>query len=350
MKTAITLPQLISEVNRQQKTKRDFVLDTRDIKVTHMPDLSVLIEQPNGDTERFGITKDAHLQMANYIGVNRKYYDKMLAHDKGLLSVNLNQWFQRTESPYAAETRMVRVLDGNMRAFLSNRYQRIDNYDLLTALLPVFSEFSGLRFESSNLSDRHMHLKVFWSGNQKEVKTGDVIEAGCVIRNSETGFSSTSVKPMSLRLWCMNGATHDEYGTRKVHKGKALEVSETSYELFTDETLELSDKAFIMQIRDLVRSTLKGVWLDNIVKQMREAQGIVVEDPKKAVQELSKRFLFSEQEQELTLEHFFKDMTFNGQTQYGLFNAVTRMAQDVESYERATELEEIGGQILTLAL
>jgi hypothetical protein len=288
--------------------------------------------------------------MANYVGINRKYYDKMLGYNKGLLAVNLNEWFQCTEKPYAAETRMVRVLDGNMRAFLSNRYQRIDNYDLLTALIPVFSEFSNLRFESADLSDRHMHLKVFWSGNQKEVKQGDVIEAGCVIRNSETGFSSTSVKPMSLRLWCMNGATHDEYGTRKVHKGKAIEASETSYELFTDETLQLSDKAYIMQVRDLVRSTLKGVWLDKVVSQMREAQGIVVEDPKKAVQELGKRFLFSEQEQELTLEHFFKDISHNGQTQYGLFNAVTRMAQDIDSYERATELEEIGGQILTLTL
>lgn len=351
MKTSLTIDKLAAEVTRQQNAKRDFVLDTRDLRFNALSgSLNVMIEQPNGDTEVFGVTEDAHSQIGTYLGINQKYYQKMLAHEPGLLAVNVNQWFQRTEKPFNAEPRMVRVLDGNMRAFLSNRYQRIDNFDLLTALMPVFSEFPGLRFESSSLSPRDMHLKVFWPGNQKEVKVGDTIQAGCVIRNSETGFASTSVKPMSLRLWCMNGATHDEYGTRKVHRGKAIEVSDASYELFTDETLQLSDKAFIMQIRDLVKSTLQGVWLDTVVRQMQEAQGIPVEDPKQTVQELSKRFLFSEEESSMTLEHFFRDIAFNGQTQYGLFNAVTRMAQDVESYERATELEEIGGQILTLKL
>ena len=348
MKNGLTIDKLAQEVSRQQSAKRDFVLDTRDIRMNM--DGKLMIEQPNGETELFGITDDAHLQVANYLGINQKYYQKMQAHEPGLLAVNVNQWFQRTEKPFNAEARMLRVLDGNVRAFLSNRYQRIDNYDLLSALMPVFSEFPGLRFESNFMSSREMFLKVFWPGNQKEVKKGDIIQAGCVIRNSETGFASTSVKPMSLRLWCTNGATHDEYGTKKVHRGKRIDVSETSYELFTDETLALSDKAFIMQVRDMVKATLQGVWLDTVINQMREAQGIPVEDPKAAVQELSKRFLFSDTEQEMTLEHFFRDLAHNGQTQYGLFNAVTRMAQDSETYERATELEAIGGQILTLSL
>ena len=351
MKKGLTIDRLASEVTRQQEAKRDFVLDTRDLRFNAMSgSLNVMIEQPNGETESFGITNDAHNQIGTYLGINQKYYQKMMAYEPGLLAVNVNQWFQRTEKPFNAEPRMVRVLDGNMRAFLSNRYQRIDNFDLLMALMPVFQQFPGLQFESNSLSEREMFLKVFWPGNQKEVKKGDIIQAGCVIRNSETGFASTSVKPMSLRLWCMNGATHDEYGAKKVHRGKRIDVNETSYELFTDETLAMSDKAFIMQIRDLVKSTLQGVWLDTVVRQMQEAQGIPVEDPKTAVQELGKRFLFSEEEQELTLEHFFRDLAHNGQTQYGLFNAVTRMAQDVESYERATELEEIGGQVLLMSL
>ena len=351
MKKGLTIDKLAAEVTRQQNAKRDFVLDTRDLRFNAMTGkLNVMIEQPNGETEIFGLTEDAHQQIGNYLGMNQKYYQKMMIHEPGLLAVNVNQWFQRTEKPFNAEPRMVRVLDNNMRAFLSNRYQRIDNFDLLSALMPVFQEFPGLRFESSSLTDREMFLKVFWPGNQKEVQKGDVIQAGCVIRNSETGYASTSVKPMSLRLWCLNGATHDEYGAKKVHRGKRIDVSETSYELFTDETLAMSDKAFIMQIRDLVKSTLQGVWLDTVIRQMQQAQGIPVEDPKVVIQELSKRFLFSDTEQELTLEHFFRDLSQNGQTQYGIFNAVTRMAQDAETYERATELEEIGGQILTMTL
>ena len=33
---------------------------------------------------------------------------------------------------------------------------------------------------------------------------------------------------------------------------------------------------------------------------------------------------------------------------YGLSNAVTRMSADVESYDRATELESIGWDIITM--
>ena len=33
---------------------------------------------------------------------------------------------------------------------------------------------------------------------------------------------------------------------------------------------------------------------------------------------------------------------------WGMANAFTRLSQDVESYDRATELEEVGGNIITL--
>jgi len=33
---------------------------------------------------------------------------------------------------------------------------------------------------------------------------------------------------------------------------------------------------------------------------------------------------------------------------FGLFNAVTRAAQDIESYDRATELERVGAQVIEL--
>jgi hypothetical protein len=35
-------------------------------------------------------------------------------------------------------------------------------------------------------------------------------------------------------------------------------------------------------------------------------------------------------------------------SQYGLIQAVTRTSQDVEDYDRATELEALGGQLLAI--
>ena len=45
------------------------------------------------------------------------------------------------------------------------------------------------------------------------------------------------------------------------------------------------------------------------------------------------------------MQHLIED---NDLTLYGLSNAVTRHSQDVESYDRATELESIGYNILTM--
>ena len=35
-------------------------------------------------------------------------------------------------------------------------------------------------------------------------------------------------------------------------------------------------------------------------------------------------------------------------TRYGLFNAITRAAADLDSYDRATEFERFGGQVVEL--
>lgn len=35
---------------------------------------------------------------------------------------------------------MLRTLDGNLRAFLSNRYRRLDNLELVDHILPVIAQ------------------------------------------------------------------------------------------------------------------------------------------------------------------------------------------------------------------
>ena len=59
----------------------------------------------------------------------------------------------------------------------------------------------------------------------------------------------------------------------------------------------------------------------------------------------SKNYGFNQTEQESILDYLIRggDMSL-----YGLSNAVTRMSQDVDSYDRATELESIGWDIATM--
>jgi len=55
---------------------------------------------------------------------------------------------------------MIRTLDGQVRAVLSERYRRLDNYDLAENVLPILQRLDGARFESVELTDTKMYLKV----------------------------------------------------------------------------------------------------------------------------------------------------------------------------------------------
>ena len=55
-----------------------------------------------------------------------------------LLDQNVNEWFSKNP-----ERRMIRVLDGKVRAFLSDRYRRLDNLELCATVLPVINEMKN---------------------------------------------------------------------------------------------------------------------------------------------------------------------------------------------------------------
>ncbi len=63
------------------------------------------------------------------------------------------------------------------------------------------------------------------------------------------------------------------------------------------------------------------------------------------VEVTAKRFALNDGERSSVLKHLIRG---DDMTQWGLANAITRAAQDVESYDRATELESLGGTIVEL--
>jgi hypothetical protein len=50
-------------------------------------------------------------------------------------------------------------------------------------------------------------------------------------------------------------------------------------------------------------------------------------------------------EENEVLKNFLRDSDF---TRWGLGNAITRVANEIDSYDRAAELEALGGKIITL--
>ena len=342
MKQGRTLQALGKELDRQRTARQDFIADTRSIMMESEPGASHLRLEVNGMPQEFGVGEIAHQQIATRLNIPYRYYQKMQQEQPELLDENVNTWLH--EVP---ERRMLRVLDGRVRAFLSDRYRRLDNLELCAAVLPTISSMRGASIESCEVTESHLYLKVVNKRLKAEVSPGDVVQAGFVISNSEVGMGSLRVEPLVYRLVCKNGLIVKDYAKKKYHVGRQAEGSEdTAYELYSDETLRQDDAAFFSKVKDIVRVAVDEAKFQMAVSKMRDAMNIPLEhDPVKEVELLADRFLLTQAERGDVLRQFSMG---HDVSRYGLMNAVTAASKICKDYERATELERIGGEILSL--
>jgi hypothetical protein len=144
-------------------------------------------------------------------------------------------------------------------------------------------------------------------------------------------------------LSCKNGMVATQYGTRRAHLGKRIEEDELS--IYRDETIEADDKAFWMKVQDQVRAAASEATFAQIVATAKELASFRIAPevgPVEAVKRLANKADLSESEEKGVLDAL---ITGADLTAWGLINAVTRYAQDVDSYDRSTELEVLGGTI-----
>ena len=342
MKTGISLIELAKELERQKESKRDFISPTEDLKIvphgTNQPTTGIEV----GYHGVFEMNDIAHQQVAGRVGIPQKYYDRMREKSPELLASNVNHWF-KTEP----EKRMVRTLDGKARAFLSDRYRPLDNYDLgEVAINTLIKHELKVEIESTALTDRRLYIKARTEIISAEIRKGDIVQAGIIISNSEVGMGSVKVEPFVFRLVCLNGMIANDHALRKYHVGRGHEGGDLAEEFFRDETRRQDDKAFWMKVRDIVSGSFKRDVFERMVESMRRATGdIISSDPVKAVEVTQKKFGLNDTERGGVLSWLIKGGDL---TRYGLVNAVTRLSQDIPDYDRATDLERLGGQILEL--
>ena len=106
------------------------------------------------------------------------------------------------------------------------------------------------------------------------------------------------------------------------------------------------DKAFFMKVQDIVRAAVDEAKFAFTVDRMRESTQIpLAHDPVKSVELLADKFQLTENERGDILRQLFMQ---GDSSRYGLVNAVTAASKIAKTYERATDLERIGGEILSL--
>lgn len=376
------LGNLIAELNRQKETKFDFVADSRTMEVVVDDHGNLCLVGLNDQAREMlpgcpALKRTALNQIAQRSGpgVPVKFVDKMMA-GKGkkqnaiyhrALTDLINHL--RTTDP---EKNLIRCMDDQVRAVLSDKYRVIDNYDMAFACMDVAHRNSAEVIEA-NLSDNHMRIKFttqkVWDtvnvkqqsgpqgnwyaaaiGNQElqgktilgakiksELPGGPgTIHPVATVSNSETGCGGFNVRIGILMGICFNVATLENV-VQQVHLGSRLEEG-----IFSAKTIEDDTKVIVAKAKDAVQAAFNTDSFKWMVAKAKDAQEKPIESPTDAVNNVIKDNSINEEHREALLEYFLRDYD---QTQFGLAQAVSRLAQDVEP-DSANELENLAGAMI----
>lgn len=336
MKQGKTLIELAQHLEALRGKKVDLVSDTKLMHYT--ADCKLIIDAEHV----FAPTSHCDSQIADRLNIPAKYFRMMQEKAPALLAANINHWFEHSE-----DRRMIRGIDGKARAFLSDRYHRIDNEHVLETLLPVLMETGGIEVKSCEVTENRLYIKATSTNVRMPVISkrgvGDIVEAGVLITNSETGQGSLSIKPFLNFLICTNGMVRDKLNFMKYHVGRKIDESEM---FLSDATKSLEDQAVLAKIRDVMKACMNMDLLSKEVEIMNAAaKQEITGDVPKAVQLLGETMMLTQPEQSGIL----RNLIISGDlSRYSLMNAVTAFAETVASYDRATEIETIGGRVLDL--
>lgn len=340
MLKGLSLVDLAKKIEGNKKLKKDFIAPTDKLRAKVLPGLASSKPRINLVVPKegiFPILPLAHDQIGGRTGIPSKYYDKMLNEAPDLLVENINTWFDKNP-----ERRMIRTLAGSTRAFLSDRYNRIENEEIAEVALPVLHQIKDVKILSCEVTDRRLYIQAVAPRLQGEVKKGDVVQAGVVISNSEVGAGAVSVARLNYRLVCLNGMIMpDKF--RAYHVGRKIE---DNAELWKDDTRKADDRAILLKVRDMVNAAVNAQEFAKTLDRMRNlTEGKIAGNPSAAIEVLCAKVGTSDFEEGGILRSLIEGGDLSA---WGMLNAVTAQANTAKDYDRAVELEAAGGMLLEL--
>lgn len=344
-------------------------------------------------------TEVADEGIAGKLGMPVAYLKKLRREAVDLYDANVNGWLHGKAIRRAdGDTDVLREADarsfmlrtfrdpeggiGVARAFLSDRYDVVDDLDALTAVLSAVKE-SGVDVDITrcDLTDRNMYVRVAapqiaalaptllagyrspftdpdveaqrnhgWNleqarraANNEGLATDEpIVFAGFEIRNSEVGCGAFSIVPLITVKVCDNGLTFTREAFRKVHLGAKLDHGTIKV---SGETQRKNLELITSQTKDAVSTFLDVDYIKAKVAQLEEKAGARVTKPVEQVQAMAKRLAFTEGEMEGILDHF----TRGGQmTAGGIVQAITSYSQTVANADRARHLDDNAVEALAL--
>lgn len=178
--------------------------------------------------------------------IPKKYAETLVAEDKALLVTNLREryWQSRVGKQYLA-----RVVNGEVRGWLSDSYGRYDVKPMVSSFLQTCMKYGAVPVSANNLATR-FYLKMMVPIIYEPVEN-EILAFGVQFRSSDYGDGSYEIRGFLSRVWCTNDAMTEDC-LRKIHLGPKLTAAN-----FSQETLEKQTEMLALATRDTVDGILK---------------------------------------------------------------------------------------------
>jgi hypothetical protein len=327
------LSSLVTKLELQKDMKRDIVAPA---KFIHMDKSGILTV--DGE-HNFNPNRLFESQIAEKLGIPSNYYQKMKESIPEVLAENVNGWLNYSpRKQYLVRAWAQPEQIGIARAFLSDRYNIIDNYDVLFAALDAIKK-TGVSVEitKAEVTEHRMYLHVvcpeievaadeFLREYLKENDAvGNGIISGFVISNSEVGSGTFEIRPRAVICKCNNGLVVKDERFRKYHLGSQMYSGEI---VWSERTKQKNYELIISQTEDAVKTFLSKGYLGNMIEKIAQIHQIPLTHPIDAVQNVCTHLRINEDQKVNILNYFLKDGVHNAG---GIFQAVTRGAQHMDA-------------------
>ncbi len=316
--------QLLKRVEQDDRGKEDKIVSFGSVRMN-----------PQGLIETKGrnplqLTDHATTQVFSKLGIPVRYAKRLMEERPELVADQFNHWVRKEDGDVLLRMRKANGQQGLIRAVLSDRYSILDNKDVMVALQQVVNELPQAEILQSNLNDRITNIRLAFpelTAEFDKTVTGekDLIKVGVDIDNSEIGVSSLRVMPVTYRLVCTNG----------------MRAWVKDGDLFEQRHIHLTSDELYMRMSGAIVNAIKAG--DGLIKVMRQAKGIKVASPLDLIKELAQKEEYSKKLTDALTENFMIEPENNI---YGVINAFTRTARDIENTERRLDLEEYAGNML----
>lgn len=334
------LGSIVQKLEYQNKIKEDRVVPTGHVR--YDPGSGLLLVGASSIEEiGYSLTDVAHDQISEKLGIPRAYYHKLKTEFPQLLGENINGWLGKKEkTKYLLRTFNYgeEGVQNMCRAMLSNRYNILDNYDVLIAALEAIQK-TGIEVEivKAEITDSRMYLHVIapeihhkatqlldgYLENRATAVTNDGIVSGMVISNSEVGRGTFEISARAQVLRCKNGLHDRNAKFRKVHLGGRLDEGTIDW---SENTKNKNYELIMAQVGDSVKEYLSERYLGNLVTKLTGYKEIEIEHPTGVIEKIGKELQLAESHKMSVLKHFLRD---GDSSVFGMMNAVTRTSQDM---------------------